>query len=188
MNNMIIIAILLILIYFWYIIIIKRKNQVMESLSGIDVQLTKRYDLIPNILEIAKSFMKHETDLIKEVTALRAKIPENYSHNSKESISDHFKMHNEIHSKMDNLLLQVENYPDLKSNETMLQAQITYNEVEENISAARRFYNASVTELNNSIQIFPGNLIAKLANAEIMPFYQANEKQHQAIDASQILE
>ena len=175
--NVFIIIVLLVIIYIWYMNIIRKKNQVMEALSGIDVQLTKRHDLIPNILAIAKSFMEHEKNLITEVTELRTKIQGNYQHNNKEEVAEYFKVTNEIASKMSNLLMQVENYPNLKSDQTMLQAQITYNEVEEHISAARRFYNSAISELNNSIQIFPGNLIAKLANAQVMPFYQANEEQ-----------
>jgi len=187
MNSSSIIAIILIIIiYVWYIVIIKRKNQVLESLSDIDVQLTKRHDLIPNILEIAKKFMDHEKSLITEVTALRSNLKTNYQHDNKEEVEKYFDFSNELAAKMSSLLLQVENYPNLKSDQTMLQAQVTYNEVEEHISAARRFYNASVTELNSIIQIFPGNLIAKLAKAEIMPFYKSNETR-QPIDAGQIL-
>jgi LemA protein len=140
-----------------------------------------------NILKIAKSFMEHEKSLITEVTALRAKIPSNYQHDNKEAIAQYFKASNEMASKMANLMMQIENYPNLKSDQTMLQAQMTYNEVEENISAARRFYNAAVTELRNVIQIFPGNLIAKLASAELLPFYHADEAQIQVVDASTIL-
>ena len=186
-NNIIIAIVVLAVIYIWYIVIVRKRNQVMESLSGIDVQLTKRYDLIPNILKIAKKFMEHEKNLITEVTSLRARVPNNYHHNNKDSVAEYFKLSNEIAGKMSSLLMQVENYPDLKSNQTMLQAQITYNEVEEHISAARRFYNAAVTELNNSIQIFPGNLIAKLASAQVMPFYKAEEDKKQSIDASSLL-
>ena len=72
----------------------------MESLSGIDVQLTKRYDLIPNILKIAKKFMEHEKSLITEVTSLRANLHNNYQHDNKESIAEYFKMSNEIAGKM----------------------------------------------------------------------------------------
>ena len=185
--SLIMFFVILAMTYIWYIIIIRSKNQVLEALSGIEVQLTKRHDLIPNILKIAKSFMEHEKDLITEVTALRAKTSNNYPHDSKKAISDYFQTNNEITSKMANLLLQVENYPNLKSDQTMLQAQMTYNEVEEHISAARRFYNAAVTQLNNIIQVFPGNLIAPLAKVQAMPFYQANEMQKQVIDANDIL-
>lgn len=188
MDTGIIISLALIVItYIWYISIIKKRNQVLESLSGIDVQLTKRNDLIPNILKIAKSFMEHEKTLISEVTALRAKIPSNYKHNDAEEVKEYFRVTNEMANKMANLLMQVENYPDLKTDQTMIHAQQTYNEVEEHISAARRFYNAAVTELNNSIQIFPGNLIAKIAGAKEMPFYKANENQVNVFDADKIL-
>lgn len=186
MITVIVVSILLIL-YFWYTTIIKRKNQYMEALSGIDVQLTKRHDLIPNILKIAKKFMEHEKSLITEVTALRSKIPHNYQHNETREVSEYFQMSNEVASKMADLFIQVENYPDLKSNEAMLQAQLTYNEVEGHISAARRFYNASATELNNSIQIFPGNIIAKFIDAKVMPFYQADKSHKQAVDANTVL-
>jgi LemA protein len=125
--------------------------------------------------------------LITEVIALREKIPTNYKHDSKEAVADYFKRSNEVSDKMSNLLLKAENYPDLKSDQTMLQAQVTYNEVEGHVSAARRFYNASVTDLNNSIQIFPGNLIAKLARTESMPFYIAKEGHKETIDANQML-
>lgn len=187
MTNLIIISILLVFTYIWYIVIVKRKNQMMEALSGIDVQLTKRYNLIPNILKIAKNFMEHEKSLITEVTALREQIPTNYSHNNKEDVANFFAINNKMREKMNNLLLQMENYPNLKSDQTMLQAQLTYNEVEEHISAARRFYNSTITELNNSIQIFPGNLIAKLAKVETMPFYQSDDQQKKAIDAAEFL-
>ena len=187
MNNTIMIVIgILVVIYGWYIILTRRKNQVLESLSGIDVQLTKRYDLVPNILKIAQKFMEHEKSLITEVTALRAKIPVNYQHDSKEAVAQYFATSSEMATKMSNLLMQMENYPNLKSDQTMLQAQQTYNEVEEHISAARRFYNSSVTELNNAM-IFPGNLIAKLTNIDSLPFYHANATQTQSIDADQVL-
>lgn len=186
-SNIIILLALLAVIYFWYIVIIRRKNQVEEALASIDVQLTKRHNLIPNILNIAKKFMEHEKALIEEVTSLRARMPSNYKHNNKEDILKYFKMSDEISSRVEKLLLQVEAYPDLKSDQVMLQAQATYNEVEEHISASRRFYNAAVAELNNSIEVFPGNIIAKLAFAKLMPFYKADEASKQAIDTKEVL-
>lgn len=187
MRFILIITLIIIVVYGWYIAIVRRRNQVQESLSGVDVQLTKRHDLISNILIIASKFMEHEKSLFAEVTALRSKISSNYSHENKEAIADYFNSCNELAEKMANLMLQVENYPALKSDQAMLQAQISYNEVEENISAARRFYNASVAELNNITQIFPGNIIAKLVGQVVFPFYQASEVQKQVIDASSFL-
>ena len=85
-------------------------------------------------------------------------------------------------------MVSVENYPDIKSNETMLQAQRTYNEVEEHIAAARRFYNSSVTSLNNAIRIFPGSLIAQIAKVQQMPLYKADDQVNNSVDVDTILE
>ncbi len=185
--RLVILLVVLIFTYIWYVLLIKRRNQVLECLSGIDVQIAKRHDLIPNILNIAKKFMEHESTLMTEVTALRAKISKDYLHNNKESVAEYFEANNKLAAKMANLFMQVENYPNLKSDQAMLQAQITYNEVEEHISAARRFYNSSVTQLNNSIQIFPGNLIAKIAKVELMPFFHVLDEQKKTLDANKIL-
>ncbi len=84
-------------------------------------------------------------------------------------------------------MVNVEAYPELKSDNTMLQAMQTYNEVEAHISAARRFYNAAVSELNNAVEIFPGSIIASMANIRIMPFYEADEASKASIDAADFL-
>jgi LemA protein len=178
----------IIIIYFWYVGIIKRKNQVLEALSGVDVQLTKRKDLIPNILIIAQKFMEHEKNLLAEVTALREKIDTRYRHNDAASIEAFFNKNNELTERMSNLLLQVENYPSLKSDQTMLQAQLKYSEVEDNISAARRFYNTAVADLNILTQVFPGNLIAIFASSPNYPFYKASDEIKQVIDVSAFLQ
>ena len=82
---------------------------------------------------------------------------------------------------------KVEAYPDLKSDASMLQAQKTYNEVEEQIAAARRFYNSAVNNLNNSVQIFPGSVIANMINISEMPFYETDEASKAPVDASDFL-
>ena len=84
-------------------------------------------------------------------------------------------------------MISVEAYPELKSDKTMQQAQLSYNEVETKIAAARRFYNSAVGQLNNSIEIFPGNLVAKYVNVSAMPFFEADEGSKAPIDASSIL-
>ena len=174
-------------LYIWYTRIISRKNSALEALSGIDVQLKKRSNLIPNILTIAKKFMGHEKELITAVTELRAQADSEYDTSDPGSISEHLKSASALGGQMGRLMVSMEAYPDLKSDQTMLQAQQTYNEVEAQISAARRFYNSSVTELNNSIEIFPGNYLAGLAKATAMPFYEADEQSKAPIDASDYL-
>ncbi len=178
---------LLAMLYGWYAGIVTKKNKVFEALSGIDVQLKKRSNLIPNILEIAKKFMAHEKELLTKITELREKIEQDYDTADAAKVKQHLKDAGALDQSMGQFMIQVENYPDLKSDATMLQAQQTYNEVEEHIAAARRFYNASVTDLNNAIQIFPGNLLAGYAGAKEMPFYEADDSARQPISAADIL-
>ena len=182
-----IILLVIIILYFLYARIIRNKNSVLEALSGIDVQLKNRSNLIPNVLTIAKKFMKHEKELLENVTKLRTKESQSYDQNDPSSIKDHISAATALGSELGKVMISVEAYPELKSNETMIQAQLTYNETEAKIAAARRFYNSAVSQLNNSIEIFPGSILAKYANAQIMPFYEADEASRQPISAEKFL-
>ena len=183
----IIMIVLGVLILLWaysiYVSLIKKKNKAKEAFSSIDVQLKKRYDLIPNVLFIANKFMEHERGLLDDITRLRAqaaKLPAELS-NAEQTLN----LDKEITTKMGQLMVNVENYPQLKSDQTMIQAMQTYNEQEEHIAAARRFYNSAVLELNNAVEIFPSSLIASMLNIKQLPFFEvANEAERQAIDAS----
>lgn len=180
-STIIIIAII-IAIYMIYVSLIKKKNNVKEAFSGIDVQLKKRYDLIPNILFIANKFMEHERELLTNITKLRAeaaKIPADMT-----KAQEKIDLDSKISSMMGQLMVSVENYPQLKSDQTMMQAMQTYNEQEEHIAAARRFYNAAVKELNNAVEIFPSSLVAMIFNIKAMPFIEATETERERIDAS----
>ncbi len=174
-------------LYFWYAQIIARRNKALEALSGIDVQLKNRSDLIPNILKIAKSFMEHEKQIFSEIVALREKIDLDYNRKNPAEISKHLEASEQLSQKMQSFVLKAEAYPELKSNQNMLQAQQTFNEVEAQISAARRFYNSAVASLRNSIQIFPGNLLAQITNIKDMPMFEAKEIEREPIDASKFL-
>lgn len=173
--------------YFWYTSIITKRNKALEALSGIDVQLKLRSNLIPNILKIAQKFMEHEKSLFAEITELRTKAIGDYDKADSAAVEQHLETSNQLASKMNQLMLNVENYPELRSDQTMLQAQATYNEVEAKIAAARRFYNSAVTALRNAIQIFPGNIIAGWAGVSEMPFYRAEESAKAPVDASDFL-
>ena len=187
MEILIILGVLIAIVYFWYAGLIKKKNKAKEALSGVDVQLKKRSNLIPNILKIAKKFMKHEKELLEKITELRSKAEHDYNPEDAGALQEHFKNMGALDSNLGKLMIAVEDYPDLKSDQSMLQAQKTYNEVEEQSAAARRFYNSAVTELNNSIEIFPGNLIAPLAKATIMPFYETDELSKAPVNADEFL-
>ncbi len=170
-------------LYGLYVNVIKAKNSVLEALSSIDVQLKKRYDLIPNILAIAKKFMEHETDLFNKITELRTHAMKSAS-GSKEK----FKTEAALDAQLKSLMVNVENYPTLKSDATMVQAMQTYNEVEEHIAAARRFYNSALTQLRNIIQIFPGSLFAGYAGeAAKFSYFETDSQSRTPINASKYL-
>lgn len=175
-----------VVVIFWaynlYVSVIKKKNKVIEAFSGISVQLKKRYDLIPNILTIANKFMEHEKGLMEEVTALRTKamsLP-----NDLDSLGKKLALDAEIKSKMGQIMVAVENYPQLKSDQTMMTAMQTYNEIEEHIAAARRFYNSAVLELNNAVEIFPSSMIAGMLNIRKQEFFQVDEAETKPINAA----
>lgn len=173
--------------YFWYVSIIGKRNKALESLSGVDVQLKQRSNLIPNILKIANKMMEHERELMEEITKLRESAEKDYDPTAADQVKSHLQSSEALAGKMGQFMLRMEQYPDIKSDQTMVQAQQTYNEVEAQIAAARRFYNASVTSLNNSVQIFPGNIIASMAGVSEMPFYEADEAAKAPVDADAFL-
>ncbi len=173
--------------YFWYVSLVGKKNGALEALSSIDVQLKKRHDLLPNILKIAKKFMDHEKELMTKVTEMRALAGKGYDRNNSDEVAGHLQAESGLQSAMMQLFAVAENYPDLKANQNMIRAQETFEEVEGHIAAARRFYNSSVTALNNAVQIFPGSLIANMANITSMPYFEMAEVEKKPVDASDYL-
>ena len=184
MTALIISLLVIIVLYNIYASVIKKRNKVLEAYSGIDVQLKKRYDLIPNILTIASKFMNHEKSLLEEIAKLRTMAVEL---SSNADIADKINLDNNIMNKMRQIMVAVENYPDLKSDKTMMQAMYTYNEIEEHIAAARRFYNSAAQELKNAVEIFPSSFFAGAMGIKVMPFIQAAENERKGINASDYL-
>ncbi len=135
--------------------LIRKKNEVDNAFGGIDVQLKKRYDLIPNLVATVQQYATHEKELLQKVTELRAQALSDKLSNNEKVVLD-----NQMSGALRNLMVSVENYPDLKANENFLNLQRNLNEVESQISAARRAYNAAVTSFNNGIETFPGNIMA----------------------------
>lgn len=176
-----------VIFYIWYMSIIIKRNNVLQALSGIDVQLKKRSNLLPSILKIAKKFMEKEISLIEDVTAMRSKSQKNYDPKDQDSVKQHLGHVGQLDRSLGQFMVSVENYPELKSDQTMIKAQQTFNEVEEHIAAARRFYNASVTELNNAVEIFPGNILASLIGIKPMPFYEVDEGSKKPVDVDEYI-
>lgn len=172
-------------LYSTYVSLIMKKNKVREAFSSIDVQLKKRYDLMPNILTIAEKFMEHEKSLMEDITKLRTNalsVPSNY-----ENIGQKLDLDAQIRSKMQQLMVSVENYPQLKSDQAMINAMQTYNEVEEHVAAARRFFNSAVNDLNNAVEIFPSSLIAAMLGIKARDYFKAEDHEAKPVNAADYL-
>ncbi|MGB0988516.1 MAG: LemA family protein [Pseudoalteromonas spongiae] len=179
-----ILVVFIVIFYAWYVSIITKRNAMEEAFSGIDVQLKKRTDLIPNVLAIAKKFMTHEKELLEEVTRLRTDVLNAASSNNNEQ---RFKLEGQLENSLSGLMIAVENYPELKSDATMLDAQRTYADVEAHISAARRNFNSANRVLRNAIQVFPGNIIAAMVGVKAMAFFEISESERQPVNATELL-
>lgn len=159
-------------LYFWYAAIIARRNKVQEALSSVDVHLNQRHDLIPNIVSLAGRFMEHERALLTDVTRLR-EAARKATPMTPTDVSKRFALEGELGQRVGQLLVSMEAYPELESDRPVMEAQQTWTEIEAQITASRRFYNAAVNQLNNAIQIFPGSIIAGIAGVSAMPFFEA---------------
>lgn len=133
---------------------VRKRNKVKTAFSSLDVMLKKRYDVMPNLASMVQKYMAHESELLTKLTELRTKAQET------KDIDESIELNNEIDSMMKKINLSIENYPDLKSNQNLLHMQATLNEIEEQISAARRTYNAHVESYNTYVEMFPMNILA----------------------------
>lgn len=150
---LIIIAILLIAILILYNNLVKARNKVKQAESGIDVYLNQRFDLIPNLVECVKAYSKHEQSIFTEIANLRSV----YMRQSRD-----LKNAETLNNKMNQLIAIAENYPELKANEQYLNLQRTLTKLESQLQAARRIYNAEVTNYNDKINLVPSNMVAML--------------------------
>ncbi len=171
-------VVLLLIIAGLYNSLIRKKNDVEKAFSSVDVMLKKRYDLIPNLVETVKSYMKHEKSLLTELTELRTKAVSGGI-----SDDDRVMVENKIVKGMGGLMVAVENYPDLKASQNFIQLQGAWNEVEEQISASRRSYNAAVTTFNNGVETFPSNIMAGLMKYKRKPLFVIPEAEKQNLHA-----
>ncbi|MFT5779546.1 MAG: LemA protein [Crocinitomicaceae bacterium] len=137
--------------------LVSRKNQVQNAFASIDVYLKKRADLIPQLVSAVKGYMNHEKEVLEDITRLRTEAQK-----SDLGSNDRVDIENQITAGLGKITLAVEDYPDLKAGENFLLLQRSMNEMEEQLSASRRSFNASVTDYNNGVESFPSNLIANM--------------------------
>jgi len=160
---------------------ISKKNEVENAFGGMDVQLGKRYDLIPNLISTVKNYMAHEKDVLESVTRMRAEAISGKLNNDEMVDID-----NKISSAVRGIMVSCENYPDLKSNTNFIQLQTTFVEVESQISAARRAYNAAVTSYNNGVEMFPTSIFAKMLGLKRKQVFEIPEYQRQNVSAKDL--
>ena len=159
-------AIIIVYVLATYNMLISKKNRVKQAYSGIDVYLTQRFDLIPNLVECVKGYMVHEKSTLEEITKRRQIYLEN------KNIKDGEILNNECNQ----IIALAENYPELKANEQFLYLQKNLSKMENQLQAARRIYNAEVNVYNNKVLMFPSNLVASLAGFKVEEFFQAEEQ------------
>ncbi len=152
-----------------YNALVRRRNQVEDAWSGIEVQLKRRHNLIPNILETVKGYAKHEKDVLSSVTQLRSA-----SQAAGSSVGTP-EQEQAISQALRSLMVQVEAYPELKADANFRQLQEQLQEVEEAIQNARRYYNATVRDYNTTIQSFPSNLIADRFGFKEAEFFELDD-------------
>lgn len=163
--------------------LIGKKNQVSNAFASIDVLLKKRYDLIPNLVATVKTYMTYEAKVLTDLTQLRAKaISGNISEQEKNDIN------NKISKALGTIMVAVENYPNLKANEGFLKLQASLNEIEEQISAARRAYNASVTDYNNALEMFPTNVVGVIFNFRKQDLFIAQQDEKKNPDVKDLFD
>ncbi|KPK60940.1 MAG: hypothetical protein AMK73_08015 [Planctomycetes bacterium SM23_32] len=157
--------------------LVMRRNRCENAFATIDVMLKKRYDLIPNLVATVKGYAKHESEVFREVTELRAKAQAGGL-----STDETVAVNNRITELLRRLLVVVEDYPELKASQNFMHLQRTLNEVEEQLSAARRAFNAAVMDLNNAVQMFPSSVVASMTGFRERRFLQALEEERRTPD------
>jgi LemA protein len=161
--------------------LIQKKNAVENAFSSIDVMLKKRYDLLPSLVENVKQYMHYEKDTLEKVVSLR-----NQAIAGNASAEDKVQIDNQISSFMRGVMVNVENYPDLKASQNFLQLQGSWNEAEEQISAARRSYNAAVNDYNNGVEMFPSSIFAGMMKLQKKGYFEASEQDRASLDAKKL--
>lgn len=171
-------VVLLLILYFWslYNSLVTLKMRIKEAWSQIDVQLKRRADLIPNLVETVKGYVKHEKGVLENVTKARASL---LNAGSREDMA---KANNDLAGALKTLFAVAENYPQLKANENFLELQKELTDTEDKVAYARQFYNTAVMEYNTKIAVFPNVIIANNFGFKEEQFFAATEEERKKVD------
>ena len=183
MNSIyIILGILALLIVFFialYNRLVSLRQLRRNAFADIDVQLHLRYDLVPNLVETVKGYATHEKDIFIKVTEARAHV------SAAQSQEDRVKSENDLSKALVNLFAVAENYPQLKANDNFKELQTELADIENKISAARRFFNSATAEYNTATQQFPASLIAGMTGFDVEPFFESTTIERTTLEEGQ---
>lgn len=166
-----IIVILLIYILITYNSFINSRNLVKEAFSTMDIYLKKRWDLIPNLIEVVKGYSKYENETLTKITSLRSSSYDELTMNNKIDINE------ELSKCLSNIFAVSENYPELKANELYTNLSNNLISIEDEIANSRKYYNGTVRNFNNKIQMFPNNILAKLFRFKEFKMFETNAEE-----------
>lgn len=152
--------------------LITSRNRTREAWSDIDVQLNRRHDLIPNLVESVKGYMRHERELLENITKARSQAVDAQEHGDTNTLA---KAEQQLGYYLGNLRVAVEAYPELKATDTVRQLMDELSDTENKIQAARRFYNGMVRDFNTKIEVFPTNLLANLFHFTAYTFFEVDD-------------
>ncbi|MCL4163336.1 UNVERIFIED_CONTAM: hypothetical protein GTU68_065725 [Idotea baltica] len=169
----IVVGLPLLIVIIMYNGFIGRRNAMRHAFSSIDVQLKKRWDLIPNLVETVKKYASHEQETMEAVVQAR---------NARSDSKERFDSEEKISQGVGRLFAIAEDYPDLKAGDQFLNLQRNLTEVESQISASRRAYNAAVTDWNEGVEAFPGNILAGMFKFERADWFEARTEERSRVD------
>ncbi len=177
--NLIILGVLAVLViylvgtYNGFIIL---RTRIQEALSGIDVQLKRRADLIPNLVETVKGYVKHEKEVFENVTKARSALMD------AKTLSEKAQADNQVSQALKSIFAVAEAYPELKANENFKDLQRQLEDTEDKVAYSRQFYNSNVLDFNTKIQTFPSNLLANMFGFKAFEFFAATEEERKKIE------
>ena len=175
------IGIVILFVVVIYNTLVSRVNGTQNALRGIDVLLTKRAELIPNLVAVVQKYASHEKETLAEVTKMRST-----PRASEPSVRALSEQDAAVTGAIGKLMMVAESYPDLKANENFIHLQSTLHEVESQLSAARRAFNAAATDQNNSVMQFPSNILAGMFGFKQSALYEAQESHRQNVDVKKL--
>lgn len=176
----VIILIAVILFYLWFVYngLVTAKVRISEALSQIDVQLKRRADLIPNLVETVKGYAKHEKSVFENVTKARASLM------SASSTPEKAQANNQLTQTLKSLFAVAENYPQLKASENFLSLQEQLSDTENKVAYSRQFYNSNVMDYNTRLKVFPSAIIANMFHFQAAEFFEADEEDKKPVKVS----